>query len=594
MMNKQFRIILCVVFFMVVIGGSICGDEVKIHGEWRGQNETLPYHYIESIHNSKNPSSSEEVQIDLKLINNTSIDMNLSRYKIIYYYSTEKDTDQIIDVQWTPIGELNINANYVKTDYETPFVNGFIEITFTESNDLIRSFSELPISIRVRNEDTSKYNLENDLSYLNKNNGYIHNERIQLYSNDYMISESNLMDIHYDILDKDKLPALASNYSEIYTEEWYYYSDQIHDGDFRYHMDLDLQWYENYNGFYNYMMAIEKEVDERNRAIEIIQLDPYGDYDGDGLPNYFEWSRRWADIDPVNIDYDQDGIPDGDEDYDQDGLTNLQEYMLGTYLTLNDSDEDGLSDGFEISNRLNLISGISKEQHVHDSEIVFEHELKIDPEDFNIIVHAPGEIEEAVRIVETFIDADLSDLGFVVSPFYSVHVFKPFDQYIIEYQLPSGVEGNEGLARGEYRLIRLNSETQAFEIVDSQMKDYEKRTITYTTDSSDQFALAYIEYSHFNKTLSLDNFSINHSDVDTDGDGLSNKIETESYNTSIWSSDSDGDGLDDQMEIKIGTNPLDVDTDDDGFDDSYEVKNKYLDPLIKDTIIGSISTTVSI
>jgi hypothetical protein len=64
-------------------------------------------------------------------------------------------------------------------------------------------------------------------------------------------------------------------------------------------------------------------------------------------------------------------------------------------------------------------------------------------------------------------------------------------------------------------------------------------------------------------------------DVDTDGDGLSDRRETE-LGTDPNNPDTDGDGLTDGQEVlTYRTNPLVKDTDGDGYDDGSEVKNGY-------------------
>ncbi len=59
--------------------------------------------------------------------------------------------------------------------------------------------------------------------------------------------------------------------------------------------------------------------------------------------------------------------------------------------------------------------------------------------------------------------------------------------------------------------------------------------------------------------------------VDTDGDGLSDVQETVRYGTNPELSDSDGDGLNDGEEVKGGTDPNETDTDGDGLGDGAEL-----------------------
>ena len=59
--------------------------------------------------------------------------------------------------------------------------------------------------------------------------------------------------------------------------------------------------------------------------------------------------------------------------------------------------------------------------------------------------------------------------------------------------------------------------------------------------------------------------------TDTDGDGLFDIEETETYGTNPNLADTDGDGLNDGQEVlTYGTDPLDADTDDDGVNDSLD------------------------
>jgi len=71
---------------------------------------------------------------------------------------------------------------------------------------------------------------------------------------------------------------------------------------------------------------------------------------------------------------------------------------------------------------------------------------------------------------------------------------------------------------------------------------------------------------------------------DSDGDGLNDGDEVKIYGTVPHKADSDGDKLDDGSEVNIhGTNPTKADSDGDGLDDSEEVKTYMTDPLKADS-----------
>ena len=72
--------------------------------------------------------------------------------------------------------------------------------------------------------------------------------------------------------------------------------------------------------------------------------------------------------------------------------------------------------------------------------------------------------------------------------------------------------------------------------------------------------------------------------VDTDGDGLNDDEETDTYGTDPNNADSDGDGLNDGDEVNTwSTDPNDSDSDDDGLDDYEEVITHGTDPNDEDT-----------
>ncbi|WP_203705757.1 hypothetical protein [Asanoa iriomotensis] len=73
------------------------------------------------------------------------------------------------------------------------------------------------------------------------------------------------------------------------------------------------------------------------------------DSDSDGLTDKFEITQLAGWTRPNAVDSDEDGIADGAEDVDNDGLTNLQEQDLGTSPTNPDTDGDGVNDGTEVA-----------------------------------------------------------------------------------------------------------------------------------------------------------------------------------------------------------------------------------------------------
>ena len=72
--------------------------------------------------------------------------------------------------------------------------------------------------------------------------------------------------------------------------------------------------------------------------------------------------------------------------------------------------------------------------------------------------------------------------------------------------------------------------------------------------------------------------------ADTDGDGLKDGEEIHTYHTNANAADTDNDGLNDRMELMTTkTDPLKADTDNDGLTDSQEVNKYKTDPVKVDT-----------
>ncbi len=90
-------------------------------------------------------------------------------------------------------------------------------------------------------------------------------------------------------------------------------------------------------------------------------------------------------------------------------------------------------------------------------------------------------------------------------------------------------------------------------------------------------------------------YKTNPNKADTDGDGLNDGDEVTKYNTNPLNADSDADGLNDGDEImKYKTDPLKADTDGDGLSDGDEVMKYKTDPLKVDTDGGTVNDGVEV
>ena len=77
-------------------------------------------------------------------------------------------------------------------------------------------------------------------------------------------------------------------------------------------------------------------LNDYDEIIDLVSNPLNDDSDSDGLYDYWEWVRSTQGyLYSLNSnDTDEDGTLDGDEDLDTDGLTNLEEPVSYTHLTL--------------------------------------------------------------------------------------------------------------------------------------------------------------------------------------------------------------------------------------------------------------------
>jgi len=139
--------------------------------------------------------------------------------------------------------------------------------------------------------------------------------------------------------------------------------------------------------------------------------------------------------------------------------------------------------------------------------------------------------------------------------------------------------------------------------VEIALNDSENAFITGYTDSygegnADAFLLKYVfdtDGDGLSDGDEVNTYLTDPNESDTDGDGLSDGDEVNTYGTDPNNSDMDGDDLSDGDEVNTyGTDPNDSDTDGDGFNDGEEVRKGYdpKDPFSNPLTIPVIITIV--
>ena len=209
--------------------------------------------------------------------------------------------------------------------------------------------------------------------------------------------------------------------------------------------------------------------------------------------------------------------------------------LITLKFSFGDTDGDGLTDVFEISNGLNPFSNDTDSDGLTDGdEVNIYHTNPLEPDtDFDGLL----DYDEIFVYNTDPLEADTDSDGLSDSDEIFVYNTDP-----LNFDTDS-----DGLSDGEevniYGTDPLNDDTDSDDLSDGDEINI------YTTNP-------------------LSN--------DTDSDNLSDGDEVNVYFTNPLTNDTDTDGLLDGEEIyHYFTNPNDADTDNDGFDDGYEIRNNF-------------------
>ncbi len=302
------------------------------------------------------------------------------------------------------------------------------------------------------------------------------------------------------------------------------------------------------------------------------------DTDGDGLPDATETQIG---SDPMDADSDDDGIPDGreanpTEDTDGDGMINVLDP---------DSDDDGLFDGTEMGfDCSNPDTDTTKGTCIPDGDMGTTKTSPLEPDTDDGGVPDgtedadkdgtidPGEGDPNDPIDDPmFVDTD----GDGLTDTYEMQIGSdPMDADSDDDGVPDGREPSPADdSDGDGLPNVLDSDSDNDGLFDGTEMGFD--CMNPATDTSKNRCVPDADMG-MTKTNPLD--------PDTDDGGISDGSEDFNHNGQIdmgegdplepsddmMITDSDGDGLSDQVETEIGSNPNDADSDDDGVPDGQE------------------------
>ena len=299
------------------------------------------------------------------------------------------------------------------------------------------------------------------------------------------------------------------------------------------------------------------------------------DTDGDGINDRVE--RDVTGTDPANPDTDGDNIPDGiddnplvaDADADGDGLSDARETQIGTDPNGADSDGDGLCDG-PIAVPGTCAAG---EDRNGNGQL---DPGETDPNDPDTDCDAVSDGEEQTRGTDPRArdtDGDLIPDGVELGKSAAVAngcVDPPLDAEPASTTDPLAIDSDgDGLNDG---IEDRNRDGQLAPPSPGAQQETDP-----TDGDTDNDALC-------DGPNEVTNVCVAGEDRNRNG-----RVDAGETDPRVADTDSDGDGLSNQLEMTLGTNPMDEDTDDDGLADGAEVLMHETNPLARDTDCDGVS-----
>ncbi|TDL60837.1 DUF3289 family protein [Rhodococcus qingshengii] len=315
------------------------------------------------------------------------------------------------------------------------------------------------------------------------------------------------------------------------------------------------------------------------------------DTDGDGLKDNIEYEIK-SSISPTKYDTDHNGISDADEDSDGDGLNNKDEQVYQTTLIKKDSDQDSLTDGFEVQQFDSLPNkddtdsdGLSDgdefalktnpnvadsdndetpdSQELHKQSIrkSFNQPDKSEITSVEVNFSATDNINKTTRITINKGNIKTANLyGLIGSP-VRINTKSEFDKASIRFTYDEAQLGDT--SENDLGIIWYNEEEEMFESLNTVL-DTSQNTISLETTQLSEYMIVdkkkwlelWSKDTDYSKNLDVTRDGPGGGEIDSDGDGLYDTYEIEGMKTpygKIYTNpdlkDSDGDGLTDGQEM---------------------------------------------
>ncbi|KON88550.1 hypothetical protein AF332_18215 [Sporosarcina globispora] len=315
------------------------------------------------------------------------------------------------------------------------------------------------------------------------------------------------------------------------------------------------------------------------------------DTDGDGLKDNIEYEIK-SSISPTKYDTDHNGISDADEDSDGDGLNNKDEQVYQTALMKKDSDQDSLTDGFEIQQfdslpnkddtdsdglsdgdefalKTNPNTADSDNDEITDSQELHKQSIsqslnqpdQSEITSVEVSFSATDNINKTTRITANKGNIKTANLYGLIGFPVGIKTQSEFDKAGLKFTYDEAQLGDT--SEHDLGIIWYNEDEEMFESLNAVL-DTSKNTISVETTQLSEFMIVdkkkwlelWSKETDSSKKLGVKSDGSGGEEIDSDGDGLYDTYETEGMKTPygiIYTNpdmkDSDEDGLTDGQEM---------------------------------------------
>ncbi|NLP15265.1 MAG: cellulose 1,4-beta-cellobiosidase [Clostridium sp.] len=123
-----------------------------------------PNNILLQYYNNNANEMSSNINVSLKLTNNSDSSIKLSDVKIRYYYTIDGEKPQNFACDWSTIGGSNVTGRFVKLPSSKSNADYYLEIGFTDGAGSLEPNNSIDIQARLWKSDWSNYILNNDYS----------------------------------------------------------------------------------------------------------------------------------------------------------------------------------------------------------------------------------------------------------------------------------------------------------------------------------------------------------------------------------------------------------------------------------------------